>query len=96
MTPDADTGVGPVLEAGETARAILAALQRLNPDLVVVDRGSYLRVLAPGRCRMTREAVEQELGRPFLLPGALEMVMPSFKGRLRLGADEAVWSFDGP
>ncbi len=89
-----ETGVGPVLEAGETARAVIAALRRLNTDVVVLDRGSYLRVLVPGRCRMTREAVERALGRPFRLPGDLERVMPSFKGRLVVGDDEVVWSFD--
>lgn len=87
-------GVGPVLEACDTARAVIVALRQLNRDVVVVDRGSYLRVLVPGRCVMTRGAVEQALGRPFHLPGDLELVMPSFKGRLRMGEQEAVWSFD--
>ncbi len=68
--------------------------QRGCTDVVVLDRGSYLRVLVPGRCRMTREAVERALGRPFRLPGDLERVMPSFKGRLVVGDDEVVWSFD--
>lgn len=95
MTGAADR-VGPVLEAGETARAVVAAVRQLNGDVVVLDRGSYLRVLVPGRCVVTREAIEQALGRPFRLPGDLEMVMPSFKGLLRMGNEEAVWSFWGP
>jgi hypothetical protein len=40
---------------------------------------------------VTRQAIEQQLGRPVLLPADLELVMPSFKGRLRIDAERAVW-----
>jgi hypothetical protein len=83
--------VGPVLEHGETARAIIAAMRDVNPDLEVRDRGSYLRVLVPGRCVLPRAAVEQVLGHAFVLPGDLEAVMPSFMGHLSLDEDQAVW-----
>ena len=83
--------VGPVLEASETARAVIDAIQLLNPHVLVVDRGSYWRVLVPGRCVVTRRAIEARLGRPFVLPGDLERVMPSFKGRLVVSEDEASW-----
>jgi toluene monooxygenase system protein D len=85
--------VGPVLEASDAARAVVAAIRGLNPDAVVEDQGSYLRVLVPGRCRLTRQAVEKALGRPFRLPGDLEVLMPAFKGMLDLSEEEAVWSF---
>jgi hypothetical protein len=84
--------VGPVLEANEVGRAILTALKERHGELEVVDRGSYLRVLAPSPCGITRAAVERILGRPFRLPSDLEAVMPSFRGKLALGEDEAVWS----
>jgi hypothetical protein len=83
--------VGPVLEAGEVGNAIVAAIRSFQPDVLVQDRGSYLRVLAPGRCRVTRIAIEGALGRGFRLPGDLELVMPSFKGAFRVNDDEAVW-----
>jgi hypothetical protein len=85
--------VGPVLEHGETARAIIAAIRETNADVEVMDRGAYLRVRVPGRCVMAREAVERALGRPFVLPGDLEAVMPSFMGRLHMDEEQAVWAY---
>ncbi|HEX2677796.1 MAG TPA: MmoB/DmpM family protein, partial [Polyangiales bacterium] len=63
-----------------------------NDFVVLRDRGSYVRVLVPKRCVMLREMVEECLGRPFHLPGDLELIMPAFKGRLRMDDREAVWS----
>ena len=88
--------VGPVLEASETASAVVRAIRSLNADAVVEDQGSYLRILAPLRCVVTKRAIEAILGRPFQLPGDLERVMPSFKGTLQVSEDEAVWSFRTP
>jgi hypothetical protein len=84
-------GVGPVLEEGEVARAIITAIRASNERVTVLDRGAYLRVLVPGRCVVTREAIEQALGRPFPLPTALEQVMPSFNGRFEIDQDRASW-----
>jgi toluene monooxygenase system protein D len=86
-----DDRVGPVLEASEVGRAIVTAIRDGHPDVEVVDRAAYLRVLVPKRCRVTREAIEMCLGRPFALPSDLEMVMPSFKGKMRIGHDDVVW-----
>jgi toluene monooxygenase system protein D len=92
--PHMSARVGPVLEAGEGTLAIIAAIRQQNRDVVVHDRGSYLRVLVPGRCVVTRQAVERALGRPFRLPGDLELLMPSFKGVFSVSEEEAVWAFD--
>jgi hypothetical protein len=88
--------VGPVLEAGEVADAIVAAIRERHPDAVVHDRGSYVRVLVADRCELDRESLEAALGRPFSFPSDLELVMPSFKGRLRVSPDGAEWSFGAP
>lgn len=93
-TPPPESFVGPVLEAGEAAQAVIAAIRELNPGLEVRDRGAYLRVRVPRRCVVTRDAIERSLGRPFLLPGDLECVMPSFQGRFQVSEQEAVWSFE--
>jgi len=85
------TRVGPVLHAGAVADAIVSAIRALNDEVEAVDRGSYLRVSAPGRCRVTRAAIESALGAPFRLPGDLEIVMPSFVGAFRVDEDEATW-----
>src|ERR1051326_953208 len=89
---DQSEGVGPVLIAHPTASAVLEAIRRLNPSLEAHERGSYIRVVAPRRCVLTRDAVESILGQPFNLRSGLEMLMPSFAGRLHLTDDEAVWT----
>ena len=83
--------VGPVLEAGDVADALVAAIREENPDVTVDDRGAYVRVSVPRVCRLSRQAVERRLGRAFRLPGDLERVMPSFKGRLKMDDDGASW-----
>src|SRR5262245_46393585 len=83
--------VGPVLEAGVAADAVIAAIQALNTGVVVVERGAYRRVSAFRRCVVTREAIEKELGRAFQLPGDLEKIMPAFKGFFSVSAERAAW-----
>lgn len=92
MTREHDA-VGPVLEPDEVGAAIIAAIREANPGVTVLDRGGYLRVLVPGRCVVERAAIERALGRPFRLPGDLELVMPSFQGAMRMTDDEVVWSW---
>lgn len=83
--------VGPVLQASELGRAVLAAIQELNPGTRVLDRGAYLRVLAAPPCVLTRAAVEQITGQSFELPGDLEQVMPAFQGVLELAPERVEW-----
>ena len=85
--------VGPVLQTGALTNAIVAAIRDLNPQVTVVDRGAYLRVLAPLTCIVTRISIEKHLGRPMRFPGELETVMSAFKGAIHLTQDEAVWKF---
>ena len=69
----------------------MGAIRALNVDVRVLDRGAYLRVLCPRRCVVTRAAIEARTGAPFRLPGDLELVMSSFKGRFSVSDDEARW-----
>jgi hypothetical protein len=85
--------VGPVLQSGTVANAIIAAIKDLNQDVLIVDRGAYVRVLVPQSCVVTRSAIEKHLGRSFRFPGELETVMSAFKGSLQLNQDDAVWRF---
>jgi hypothetical protein len=84
-------GVGPVLQSGTVANAIVDAIKDLNQNVMVVDRGAYVRVLVPRCCVVTRSAIEKHLGRPFRFPGELETVMSAFNGSLQLSQDEAAW-----
>ena len=85
--------VGPVLQTGILGKAIVSAIQDLNSDVLVLDRGAYLRVLVRQRCVVTRNAIEKHLGRSVRFPGELETVMAAFKGGLQLSEDEAIWQF---
>jgi toluene monooxygenase system protein D len=83
--------VGPVLQSGADADAVIAAIKALNPNVRLLDRGAYVRVLVPQRCVVTREAIEARASRPFRLPRDLEAIMSSFKGRFHVTADDASW-----
>jgi toluene monooxygenase system protein D len=85
-------GVGPVLEAGEVADAIVRAIREANPEATVQDRGSYLRVLVPGRCVLERARLERILGRSFALPGELELTMVAFTGAITFTSGGVVWA----
>jgi len=85
--------VGPVLTAGDITTKIVAAIKKLNKHVDVFDEGSYIRVLVPNKCRLTRQAIEEEIEAHFVLTTDLEPLMPSFKGRLTLSDDEVVWAF---
>jgi toluene monooxygenase system protein D len=92
-TPEIYDRVGPVLQSGTVANAIVAAIKDLNQDVMVVDRGAYVRVLVPRCCVVTRSAIERHLGRSFRFPGELETVMSAFKGSLELNQNDAAWRF---
>lgn len=83
--------VGPVLSAGDAADAVLAAIRARHADTQVLDRGSYLRVSCPELCTLSRADVEARLGRPFVLPGDLEAIMPAFAGALQIDSEHASW-----
>ncbi len=83
---------GPILEAGDTARAVIEAIRQLDPAVTVVDRGAYLRVSCHRVCVLERARVEALLAAPFELPGALEQIMPSFQGAIRLDGDRVTWT----
>jgi hypothetical protein len=83
--------VGPVLHAGALGAAVAAAIRDLNPAAQIVDRGSYLRVLVPSRCRLTPAAVEARTGQPFALPADLERVLSAHKGVFTVNQEEALW-----
>jgi toluene monooxygenase system protein D len=85
--------VGPVLQAGAVSAAIVEAIRDLNQDVLIVDRGAYVRVLVPNRCIVTRSAIEKQLGRSFRFPGELEMAMSGFKGTILLTDEDATWQF---
>jgi hypothetical protein len=83
---------GPILTKGQRADAVVAAIRAENRETEVIDRGAYLRVSVPGTCKVSRQAIEKRIGEPFVFPSDLEMIMPSFQGRLSFDDDHAVWT----
>jgi hypothetical protein len=83
--------VGPVLLSGRITCAIVAAIRKQNAGARVSVRGSYVRVGVLRRCEVHAHVIESLLGEPFRLPSDLEKVMPSFRGRLFLSEELALW-----
>lgn len=79
--------VGPVVQSGEMANAVIYAARTDNTSEVFVrDRGSYVRIELDRECLILRESIERELGRPFQMR-ELEVSMPSFQGRIETTSD---------
>ncbi|MDA3624664.1 MmoB/DmpM family protein [Saccharopolyspora sp. WRP15-2] len=81
--------VGPVLQSGEVARAVAdaAVIDNVGRRVDIRDRGSYLRIeVEGGECVLHRATIAEELGRPFKM-SELELIMPSFVGRIDTGSD---------
>ncbi|HYH52215.1 MAG TPA: MmoB/DmpM family protein [Acidimicrobiia bacterium] len=80
--------VGPIIQAGEIAEAVAAAVREDNAgkQVNVIDRGSYVRIEVDGECIIRRETLENELGRPFRM-SELEVNMPSFVGQIETASD---------
>ncbi len=80
--------VGPVIQAGEIADAVAAAVREDNAgkEVTVIDRGSYVRIEVDTECVIRRETLEAELGRPFRM-AELEVNMPSFVGQIETASD---------
>lgn len=86
--------VGPVIRGfdPDLTEAVLAAVERDNPGLPVTvdDQGGYVRIHTPGRCLLTRETLEDELGYSYPI-SQLEQALASFSGRVRTSDNRIEW-----
>jgi toluene monooxygenase system protein D len=87
--------VGPVIRGvnQDIAEAVIEAVEKDNPgsEVVVDDRGGYIRIGCHNRCRLTRASLEEAMGETFRLSD-LEPALSAFAGRMRYeGDDEVVW-----
>ena len=90
-----DKLVGPVIRGvdRDLAEAVIEAIGRDNAgaEVVVEDRGGYIRIGVPRRCRLSRKSLEEALGESFPLP-TLEPALSAFAGRMQyVGDQEIVW-----
>ena len=87
--------VGPVVRGfdQEIIDALYDAIESDNPDAEIFyeDRAGYVRIHTPWRCRVTRQSLEDALGRPFKLSD-LEPSLSAFAGRMQyVSDDELIW-----
>ncbi|NMH97006.1 MmoB/DmpM family protein [Pseudonocardia acidicola] len=89
-----DRPVGPVLRMCDEVESVISAIRDDNPesDIEVIDRGSYVRVQAPGRVRVTEASLQRHLGPSFELR-SLETMLSSFAGRISTTSDEISWEW---
>ena len=87
--------VGPVIRGvdDDIIDAVIAAAEIDNPgvELIIEDRGGYVRVQADRNFRLTKKSMESELGRPFRL-SEIEPSLVSFAGRLDTQDDIWTWA----
>lgn len=95
MAESLEMKVGPVFQAGYLTNIVVSVIQATNQDVEILHRGSYVRVLVPNRCLLDRKEVESRTGDSFELPRDLEAIMPSFKGKLTMTQDQAIWTLRG-
>ena len=81
--------VGPIIQAGEIAEAIIeaAGIDNEGSKVNIVDRGSYIRIQLESECILRRETIENSLGHPFRMAD-LEIVMPGFEGRIDTSTEQ--------
>jgi toluene monooxygenase system protein D len=90
-----NNNVGPILIAGDVADAVVEAAEMDNPEkeIVVDDKLAYLRVSAIDEMIITRESIEECLGRPFLMQ-ELEVSLSSFAGRIDSSSEQIRFYFE--
>ncbi|UMP07053.1 MmoB/DmpM family protein [Amycolatopsis sp. EV170708-02-1] len=84
--------VGPVLRMGDHIEDVIAAIREDNPEqeIVVVDRGSYVRVQGEARVRVTQDTLRAYLGADYEIR-SFQTMMSSFVGRVITTSDDIVW-----
>ena len=75
--------VGPILRAGDVASAAIEAVMVDNPgkELTIEDRAAYVRIQCDDECVLTRDSMEEMLGRAFEMR-ELEINLSSFAGQI--------------
>ncbi len=68
--------------AGDMISAIIEALQESDERVVADDLGVFIKVRAPGRMELRREAVEDKLGRVWSMDD-LQVCMASYFGYIQ-------------
>jgi len=87
--------VGPILRAGDVAKAAAEAVEVDNPGkkVTVDDRTAYLRIQCEDECILTQKTMQEMLGRPFEMR-ELEVNLSSFAGNIEQSPDKVRFYFN--
>jgi toluene monooxygenase system protein D len=90
------TMVGPIVRCGDVADAVAeaAVIDNPNRDVTVEDHTAYLRVQCAEECVITRETMQDTLGRPFEMR-ELEVNLASFAGQIETTTDHVRFFVSG-
>lgn len=77
--------VGPVLRNNRDTQAIVEAIKEdTDGPVEVTDRRAYLRVEAEDHCVVTKQTLDELLGKGAIeVPGGIEEYLSSFKGYIK-------------
>ena len=83
-----NNSVGPVMRSGEIADAVVEAAEMDNPgkEIKVEDMHAYIRISTDSEMVLSRETIEECLGRPFRMQ-ELEVNLSSFAGKIESGTE---------
>ncbi len=86
---DINRVVGPVMQSGEIAQAVVEAIKEDNApkEVEVLDRGSYIRISVEDECVINRTTVERMVGRPFKMY-EMEAYMSAFNGQIETSTEQ--------
>ena len=85
---DLSKAVGPVMQTGDVATAVIEAVEEDNPgkEIHLDDHGAYVRLDVEDECIIRRVTVEEMIGRPFKMY-ELEASMSAFNGQIETDSE---------
>jgi toluene monooxygenase system protein D len=90
-----NNNVGPIIRAGDLVEPVIETAQIDNPgkEIRVNDKRAYVRIEADDELILTRETLEEQLGRPFNMQ-ELEINLASFAGQILADEDQIRFYFE--
>jgi len=87
--------VGPVLNGGDVAQAAIEAAEWDNPgkEITVDDKGAYVRISAEQELILTRQSMEEALGRDFQMR-EIEIHLGSMAGQIEVTPEQIRFYFE--
>jgi len=87
--------VGPIFNGGDVAQAAIEAAEWDNPDkeITIDDKGAYVRISAEQEMIITRESMEEALGRDFQM-NEIEIHLGSMAGQIEVTPEQIRFFFE--